>query len=231
MQSHARLFVERMDRKYRLRELGLSESCFAEAGSRAMSAYRMPTEHYPRSARGYYFWSEFVGTLGMLLAEDGWTSQNLDSHDLKVNGDRTRGIVVTRGDDHTGDRDETPRTNARKGSVTQTAVQQNAVQRLLIPEAQLPPIDLTQRERFMPVIQSLELWLLLYHRDGPTNKIWMELSLPDGLDFQNRVSSWRERIVFDPVPMDQDNIDITPDVTFDQGAEIDIEVFRRDRSS
>lgn len=231
MESHARIVVESMGRKYRLRELGLSEPCFAESCNRAMSAFRMPTEHYPRSARGLYFWSEFVGTLGMLLAEDGWTSENLDSHDLKINSGRTRGIVVTRGDVHTGDEEETPRTNARKGRVTQTAVRQNVVQYLLIPEAELPPIDLTRRERIVPVIDGLELWLLLYHRDGRTNKIYMELSLPDGLDAQNRVSSWRERIVFEPILMDQDEIDITPDVAFDEGGDIDIEVLRRDRSS
>lgn len=212
----------------RLIELGLREEYFAQAAHDGMSAYNLATDHHPRTTAGSSFWSEFVASIRMSLIPRNWSAEYIGGHDVTLSPDQRRAIVVTRGDAGTGDLDGSPRTKARKGKITEAAIKQNSRQARLIPIDQLPPVVLASPVITLPPdLKDVELWMALYHRDFEAKKIWMELSLPTGLDEQEKAWQWSERIPLSPVDMEGVAID-AEEMSFQDGPSIEVEVIRHD---
>lgn len=217
-----------LDRRHRLIELGLREEYFAQAARDGMSAYNLATDHHPRTTAGINFWTEFVASLRTSLIPRGWFAEYISGHDVTISPDRKRAVVVTRGDAGTGDLDEEPRTNARKGKITEAAIRQNSIQARLIPLEQLPPVVLTSPIMALPPeLEDMELWMTLYNRDFETRKIWLELSLPTGLDAQKKAWQWSERIPLTPIDMEGIAIN-AEEISFQDGPSIEVEVIRHD---
>lgn len=187
------VYSEVVDVKARLRKLGLSVSVLHEA-IRIGEAHRNAcTENDPSSFPGMIAWARTVRSLRELLASRGWLRSNEHRIPLVLNPSGVVAIAVATGNTDTGNTDTPSKTKHPKGPATVAAVKQNAVQ--------LAFDFYEEKGETLPQKTSDCLtWVLLFsHCSG---EIRCELSLPNSIGEDSRVSSWNERIILPPVSMD-----------------------------
>jgi len=207
------------ERNARLAELGLEEAILRQAAEQGLAQWATCTENHPPSYPGYSAWAETVRILRDLLAPSGWVRSNEGNLPFTVNAAQTVALSVATGDEATGLQDETPCTKSSKGPRTAGAVAVNARQLTLFP-VEVRPEDLANLRgdgRRMT-------WLLLFHRDEARRQVRFELSRPTSMSENERVDGWIERIIFDPISFDGDQIlvESIPEVPA-----IDVEIKRR----
>jgi hypothetical protein len=143
----------------------------------------------------------------------GWKPDNANNYCVALSPEGIA-IAVATGDDNTGRREAVPSTSSPKGPCTIEAVAVNQlVLDLRLPgeEDQIKVPDAIQRQT----------WLLLIYLDR--SEVRAELSLPQSLDEQDRVTGWRERIILPSVDFDPNQIEMPSD----DSPDIDIAVRRR----
>ena len=198
----------------RLAQLSLRQSELTPAVQLGLAAAVGCTRHDPLNLPGLLQWGRTIRGLRDALVPHGWTSENDQNFPTVVNPEGTLAISVAGGDYYTGRSDGTPSTRSKKGPVTRAAVQQNQLCFAIVGgelvTAPLP--DSTPLPR--------STWLLLHYHDREAAEMRMELSLPAGLDDEDIVTAWHERILLAPL-----NTAYEPPL--DEGTDIDVPIARR----
>ena len=208
-----RIYISRIDVAKRLDELGLREATLIRAAMTGIQYWLDATEHSCRTALGMVIWNFATQALRDLLVTEGWSKENTLNYELTVHPSGSHALAVSSGDKRTGDEEHTPCTN-EKGKCTRDAIERN----LQLSFARISPSDFPPDDDEEP-----DTWLLMYHIDAKKEEIRIELSRPDGLNADNEINSWSERIVltaqpFGAVPTTKsqnDDDDDTDEIDFD----------------
>lgn len=218
----AEVYRTEIEYRGRLHQIGLNYEVFERVAIEGLHAARETTAHDALIAAGMRRWLEMVRVLRDEMCSKGWYDDRIDGHELLVNPTREFAINVVAGDAATGYPDATPLTKSSKGKATRAAAHNNSRQANLFPFT-------GYTERTPTQLGNLKLWTLLHYHDHNESLIRMELSMPIGLNAQNRVADWLERIILPPVEVDAD--DASVDIVsrqYDDQDEINVEVTRRE---
>ncbi len=205
----------------RLHDLGLTSEVLRRA-IRAGELERVScTDLDPKSFPGTAAWAFTVRSIREQLLPQGWRYQNKKNLPLVIEPVRRIALVVTSGSAATGDSTLEPTTKYPKGPVVAGQVQVNRRQFLLFGESQFSPL---------PLQSELITWLLLIRVEyRPQNEdigehvAFCELSLPSEINEKGFVTVWAERIILDPVKLDEPRRRDDEDEEFD----LDVPVTRR----
>ena len=214
MQSAADLYVEVFEVERRVSQLGLTIDVLLDAIRAGFLGRSTCTELDPPTYPGQTMWAHTVRRLRQRTAPIGWKPDNAGNYCVALSADETIAIAVATGDGNTGRPDADPSTNSPKGPRTADAVATNQ----LLLDLRFPGEDSSNS---VTEDAQRETWLLLVHLDR--SEVRAELSLPSGLDEQERVTGWSERIILPSIDFDPERVD----VPLDNGPDIDIEVRRR----
>ena len=193
----------------RLDELGIDPQTLIDAVDYGVQFVLNCTLHDPKTALGMFAWGKINRGLRDHLKSHGWTFESERNYELTVHPERKFAIAVSSGNPKTG-KLETPRTSGEKGQCTIDAVMHN----LQLDFSSVDPGQFEARE------QPMVTWLLLYRVDYEAEEVRSELSLPAGIDSENRVNEWHERIILAAQPFgsppavvdDDDDTEIDVDV-------------------
>lgn len=217
----------------RLEELGLTPEILLkalEAGERGrMSCGPLA----PKTSAGFYGWSETATSLREQLLPLGWTIKDEQNLPTVVDPLSKIEIMVSTGTEGTGRSWGEPSSKSEKGDVVKQRVRSNRGQATiaeLLPESSRPVVA---KLMSAPSKDETTTWILLLHSnynpkstdDGDGEDIlYSELSLPDSTDERGNIDHFAERIILDPVRLnDRLLVDEEPEES-DDG--IDIEVTR-----
>lgn len=202
----------------RLAELGIKEEDLLQAAERGFTAWASCTANHPPAIPGLFAWGETVCALRERLIPLGWERKDEQNWPLVVNANGTIALSVATGNEDTGRKDKDPVTASAKGPRTISAIVAN--QNLpLFPE-------------LLPSAESLKAtgratWLLLVYRDSDAREMRCELSRPIGMDSEDRVDGWAERIILSPRPFDGIDDTLVGGGDGPQSPEITVEIKRR----
>lgn len=210
--------VEPWDVNKRLFELGIKEEHLLHAAERGFTAWASCTANHPLAIPGLLAWGETVCALRERLIPMGWERTDEQNWPLVVNSDGTIALSVATGNEDTGRKDGVPVTASAKGPRTISAIVANQ--------------NLSLFPEMMPSAESLkatgrETWLLLVYRDTDAREMRCELSRPIGVDSEDRVDGWAERIILTPRPFDGVEDTLVDDGNGPQSPEITVEIKRR----
>jgi hypothetical protein len=194
-----------------LAKLGLTRTPLLDAVKAGWLARETCTANDPPFFPGMFHWARTVRVLRERLSPLGWTRSDEGNFCTVVEPAEQFAIAVASGCENTGQATrETPTTKRRRGPSTFDAVQTNA-QLCLFPD-------------FAPTVKmeaTRATWVLLFYRDQ--KEIRAELSLPDSIGDDGHINGWRERIILDAQPLDEDIAPAAPDF----GPDPTIDVRRR----
>ena len=212
------IYVESWDVNRRLAELGIKEEDLLQAAERGFTAWASCTANHPPAIPGLFAWGETICALRERLIPLGWERQDEQNWPLVVNRDGNIALSVATGNEDTGRKDKDPVTASAKGPRTISAIVVN--QNLpLFPE-------------MLPSAESLKAkgratWLLLVYRDTDAREMRCELSRPIGMDSEDRVDGWAERIILSTRPFDGIEDSLVGGGNGPQSPEITLEIKRR----
>lgn len=211
---NAILHVEPSSVCFRLAQLGLTEAPLLRSVLASYIAKANCTENHPPLYPHIAAWSEAVRTLRDALKPEGWTRFNDQNSPKTVSPDGTVSIIVSTGNEATGNVAVSPATTSSKGPITADAIEVNKNLQLFLPGMELPVELLDESEQ-------ISTWILLVHH--AKNELRAELSLPLDVGADGRVSVWQERIILSVQSLDVEPVVITPPVQPD----IDVAVRRK----
>lgn len=223
--SSVKLYLQPWDVESRLRSLGLTQTILREAVRAGEFERSTCTSLNPRPYAGIAAWSWAVARLREQLLPQGWRMEDKRNLPLTIDPVRRTAIVVTSGSPNTGDPERVPTTKNPKGRMTANQVKTNHRQLILgFPDA----------PRLIPLPGKAETitWLFLifakYNAKTEDFTAKSELSLPGAIDPKGYVCEWAERIILEPVLLDDIALGQTDDGDQDENAQgIDVPVKRR----
>ena len=168
----------------RLKTLGLTIDVLRRAVRFGLGYAIECTENDPPAVKGIIAWGKINRALRELLIPQGWEPDNGQNYARTIHPDGKWGIAVAAGNYNTGNPDRMPATSVEKGPMTKQIV---AVNQLSFSEIALGWDHLSSEVR---------TWILLHYRIDSPDAVRAELSLPQGLDKNGRITVWRERIIF-----------------------------------
>jgi hypothetical protein len=201
----------------KLTALGLPSEVLINAIAQGQASRNNATANHPANAGGTMAFFEVVRALRDNLLPLGWKKENIRNLSMTVNPETKIAVVVSGGSKDTGLKDGYPTTRNPKGEQTKSYLVGN--QRDLF-------LDFDYVDDFsnsQPIDGIGQTWLLLYYCDLGRKEVRAELSLPTSFDSFCRVGAWKERILLDPIPLDNHTIEIEPDFN----PEIDIDIKRK----
>lgn len=213
----AKVYSESIDVRRKLSDLGVSEEVLSEAVTRGQAEARARTDNHPPMYRNLTPWGETTCALRESLSRDGWKRSDEGNLPFTVNADSTLAILVSTGDQNTGNRDASPCTKCSKGPRTVDAVESN--------QLSLLPVALTPEE--IKAIQNAEsrvTWMLLFYLDLTKRELRSELSSPIDMNREGQVADWAERIILTTMPFDGDVIRVTPEVPQTPTINVDVKL-------
>lgn len=217
----AKVYHTEVEFRRRLAALGLEYTVLERVALEGLCAARETTENDAVIAAGIRRWLGMVRALRDEMRPSGWFGERLDGHELLVDPAREFAINVIAGDPAAGDPDATPLSRSSKGKATRAAAHNNARQVKLFPLV-------AYTEQTPTRLGDLQLWTLLHYHDVRDRVSQLELSMPIGLDSENHVAAWYERIILPPVVVDDDDPSAAVITRhYDDQDAIDIEVTRR----
>lgn len=184
---------EPYDVDFRLAQLGLSSAILRDALLAGELARSTCTANDPPAFAGFTFWGVTVRSVREHLIPLGWEKSDEGNYSRCISPNREMAIAVATGDDGTGLAHGSPKTKFPKGSATILAVELNA-QLELWPQVVTSPTV----EQAGPV----QTWVLLTRRTEA--EVRGELSLPLQMGDDGRIEVWSERIVLNPIALDDD---------------------------
>ena len=143
-----------------LAALGLTLDQLTEARGRAQHDVDECTSLDPPGARGHIRHIRTVRYLREILIPQGWTPDDSGNVGAVVSPDGSISIVITSGDDATGQHRQSPRTKYPKGEVTWRRVRQNLQLELF--GDPLPPLEIDDS----PDTACRQTWVLLQYPAG-----------------------------------------------------------------
>lgn len=208
----------------RLHVLGLqNEELLRRAVQRGIAERFSCTDNDASYFKGIVGQARIVRYLRDEYAPYHFKAKNPKGYALTVSAAEDILIAVSSGDEATGNKDLNPKTKTDKGPATKEAVQVNRDQLVLF---HFPP----SRLRPIPQLDTRALtWILLFHVDYSNREVRCELSYPAGMDADDYVVEWEERILLRPISFDDCRINQKADGSTASGAseEIDVRVQKR----
>lgn len=174
-----------------LSPMGLRSSDFERAVQAGVAESRGYSLGAPKAASNAARWFRTVEVLhtSLMAKQGGWTRVDPENLPCFVRGDGRMALIVSSGDEATGDPFESPTNKNRKGAAVSQKVEING-QRTLFD-------DPSPLENLPPIAQT---WVFLYHEaDGVVR---LELSLPVAMS-GGTISEWQERIIFPDFDVDR----------------------------
>lgn len=154
------------------------------------------TRNDPRVSVGISVWGRMVRTLREQTIPGGWKPSAPGALETAVRGDGGVAISCATGDENTGIADGHPFTKYKKGPRTVEAVAKNQLNMFAL-------LDPPGFKREAALLSDATLtWILLTHR--AKTEIRYELSLPQTVGQDGRVTGWARRIILPPLPIDGD---------------------------
>ncbi len=194
MNPEKRAHTKPHDVKDRLAHFGLTMEPFVTAALKNYAAFAACTASHPPTYPGTAGWAEANRSLRDDLFKSDWSKKNETNLPLVLNDGKTMAITACSGDENTGIEDQTPCTRSPKGVRTKDAVSanQHAFEFMKDPA---------------PIVASVHTpgratWIFLIYRDPRRSEIRSELSLPGSMTEEGHIDSWKERIIFQPIPFD-----------------------------
>ena len=208
------LYVEVFEVGQRVQQLGLTIEILLDAVRAGFTGRSTCTELDPPMYPGQTMWAHTLRRLRQRTAGIGWKPDNDGNYCVALSPTGHMAIAVATGDANTGRPESIPATSSPKGPRTAEAVAANQL-----------TLDLGFADK-NPETQAAgnfprETWLLLIHLDH--SEVRAELSLPLGLDEQDRVTGWLERIMLPSVEFDPNQVEIS----LQESSDIEIAVKRR----
>lgn len=186
-----RIYFKPIDTAKRLDELELREATLIRAAMTGLQYWLDATEHSCKTALGMIIWNYATQSLRDLLVPQGWSTDRTRNYEITISPSTSHAVTVSSGDKYTGDKDHTPCTSGEKGQCTKDAIEHN----LQLSFAQVSPIE------FPPSVEdTLQTWVLLYKIDTKREEVHLELSLPAGLNADDHINRWYERIILTAQP-------------------------------
>jgi hypothetical protein len=176
----------------RLDELGLKESVLKDAVKWGCGFVLDCTLNDPAQLPGILGWGKITRALRDSFVPLGWKVATHRSQALTVSADKSVAILVAGGDTLTGTASEiSPTTRSAKGPATKDAIAENQRSFAEVsPEfAELEPTN-------------TRTWVLLYCIDEEADEIRVELSFPRYIADNGYVSTWSERVLLSPIPLE-----------------------------
>lgn len=199
-----------------LEPFGFSESDLVEVVLHGLNERKICSPLHPRTYPGYKQWAETVRALREKTVPLGWKFTDDNNWPLSIHPSERIRIAVQTGDSETGtplSEGRNPSNRAHKGAHTEDAVISNMLQLSLFDDLEdFSQVNSDDKSMF---------WVLLYH--VTPNELRYELSLPLVM-VGGKIKSWKERIVFPPIQLNQGEIEIGDD----DGPEFDVPVERRE---
>jgi len=208
------LHIESASVLSRLQQLNLTEAPLLQAVKASYIAKSNCSENHPPLFPPIAAWSEAVRSLRDSLKPEGWTRFNDQNSPKTVSPDGAVSIIVSTGNEATGNPSAEPATTSSKGPNTADAIEVNRSLQLYLPGMEQPVLLRDEDEQ-------VSTWILLVHH--AKNELRAELSLPLDVDADGRVSVWQERIILRAQPLDEEPVVVTPPTQPD----IDIAVRRK----
>ena len=168
-----------------------------------------------KSARGMLSYMTTVRVLRETHASLGWRSRFDRGLELLRSPDGSIEIAVQKGDENTGTGDS-PSTSSPKGESTSRRVRVNK-QQLELFQVNVQPLHPESED----LVQEPTTLILLRWRES--DSVNFELSLPRGVSEDGRVNTWDWRVIFEPLDLGADSIDIA-DAESEGAAAIDVSV-------
>jgi hypothetical protein len=175
----------------RLEQLGINEAALYESVKNGCLARKRFTDNYPRISIGIAIWAEIVARLREILIPLGWEKSDKGNYELVVNQSLNIAIAVAAGDEFTGLSRATPSNKCPKGANTKEAISTNNQIDLF---AEYLPIPIVSKD-------SISTWILLHY--FADDEIRLELSLPSEIGVDGRIKGWSERIILQPIHLDE----------------------------
>ncbi len=205
------------ERELELSKLDLKEESVLEIGKMILDSFLSTTHNDTSNAAGMFAYLTAVRKGRDVLCTQGWDKYRINGLELIKNDKLQINLMLSSGDDATGIKHKNPENKNKKGNATKK----------LIKQADNP------YDPYIPGFKKNELeidqdcytsWIFLYHIDTSESSMRLEISLPDGFDYQTlKVSQWKKRIIFDPIDFEP-----TPDLINDSDdQELDIIIKRK----
>ncbi len=185
---------------WRLAQLGLAPNVLRDAVAAGELERVSCTDLHPVGYPGYTAWGTTFARLAFNLKPFGWEKRDFHNLPLVTHPERLLAIAVSSGNEFTGskDIDVAPSTMHTKGPMFGVRVTQN--QPSLFHESEFRP---------KPPADAHATWILLFHspqvpRDERSipRITRCELSMPEAIDPFGWVVAWSERIILEPVTLD-----------------------------
>jgi len=218
MSSVPQVHVEPIDVRARLDELHLTPEILRDAILAGELARSSCTENDPPAFPGQSAWAITTRSLREQLLSRGWSKDDAGNYSTVCSADKRVALVVATGDRDTGRELGAPKTKCPKGPATALAIERNFAQlELFEPKRPLASETAEPESKIPPVT-----WVLLIARNDYALRA--ELSLPAAIGEDDRIESWVERIILEPLQFD-DDLDRArgPEL----GPEFDIDVVRK----
>jgi hypothetical protein len=176
----------------RLEQLGLRAEWIERALARGDAEARTVSQLAPKGFEGTVRWGRSSEFLREDLCSRSWTPDDTLNIARSVSPDGEDCIVVTTGGKGTGLHGPDPTTKYTKGSGTAAAIETNLM-------LEFEPEDLQRLGIAAKPAPDMRTWFLLFLLADET--IYAEVSLPDSISEDGMITSWRERIILDPIQL------------------------------
>lgn len=198
--------------------VGVTEQILLRSLWAGASRYAECTLNHPVTAPRFYCWSETVTGLADELTPNGW--ERIDRKNLPVllSPDRSIGLIVSSGDERTGNPLLEP-SKINSGPKTTELIVSNRVRQLQMMGA---GFDVYSKEETV----EWETWVFLYYRDPIQRVMKSELSRPVGFTGSMQATKWDDRWILPSLPLDPE-VQNLPEESKYLEPEIEVEVTRK----
>ena len=213
---HQASYHETWEISEKLNRMGLSADILQSAVETGELYRSSCTLNDPKSLAGTLAWGRAMRTLREKLIPRGWERIDILNSPMVLNRERGIAIVVSSGDEATGNAVLVAKTKYKKRRAAEVVIIKNLTQLLL------PTFDIEEPTSSNTSGNDFVTWFLLVSRQG--EEVFFELSLPNKFVHGQPIESWAERIIFPSFKL-QGPSDSKYDDSFEE--EINVEISRK----
>ena len=221
MNAQSKVFIQPFEVIDQLSALGLTTEILTEVIKRGYAdrANATATENDPPNAAGSMEWFGTVRSLREFLFPLGWEKRIIHNSPLTSNRETSISIVVYSGNQNVGT-EVIPKTKNPKGKQLESYIREN--------NNDFDIFEMFGNFKDKSVKPAkCQTWVLLYYPDIEKSEIRSEFSLPSSIDNRGYINDWKERIVLDPIPLDNSPIAQNKLIDINNLPDIDIPIERK----
>lgn len=223
MSAQSKVFIQPLEVIDQLFALGLTTEILTEAVKRGYANRVNATENDPPNAAGSMAWFGTVRSLREFLISLGcWDRRTIRNSSLTSNTENFISIVVYSGDKNVGreGKEITPKTRNKLGKQAESYIRKN-----------IDDFDMVKnfgdfKGQCIETAQC-QTWVLMYYHDIEKAEIRSEISLPISMNIYGRINDWENRIILDPIPLDNAPITQNKSIDINNLPDIDIPIERK----